>query len=288
MKVGCHVSIAGGVFNAPGRAKDLGCEIFQIFTRSPQGGKAPELTESVLENFKEEMQKAKMDEFVVHAPYFINFGSAKNNIFYGSVSVIKDELERSSLLGARFLMTHLGTYKDIGAEKGVEQVLKGLTKAIENYKGSTKFLLEIAAGAGDVIGQNFQQLEYFAQELGKYPGFGGICFDTQHAFASGYDIRSANGVEETFKEFDKIIGLKHFRMSHINDSKIELGGRKDRHDHVGDGHIGEEGFKNFLTMVAKIEKKTKEEKPLILETEHDKVKEDIAKIQAIRNSIKKT
>lgn len=285
MKVGCHVSIAGGVFNAPQRAKDLGCETFQIFSRSPRGGKAPEITDEILKNFKAEMKRTKIDEFVIHAPYYINFGSAKNNIFYGSVSVIKDELERGSVLGARYLMTHLGSYKEHGEEKGAEHVLKGLVKVVENYKGSTKFLLEIAAGAGDVIGQNFKQLEYFSKELEKYPGFGGICFDTQHAFASGYELRTPAGVKKTFDEFDKIIGLKYFRMSHINDSKIELGGKRDRHDHIGDGEIGEEGFKNFLTMLAKVEKKTKEEKPLILETEHDKVKEDIAKIKAIRDSI---
>lgn len=285
MKIGCHVSIAGGIFNAPGRAKELGCETFQIFTRSPQGGKAAPITAEIVKNFREEMEKAAMDEFVVHTPYYINFGSTAKNIYYGSVSVIKDELARASQLGARYVMTHLGTYKDVGEEKGFEQVLTGLIKVLEGYDGSAKFLLEIAAGAGSVIGANFEQLGKFNEHLKKYKGYGGICFDTQHAFSSGYEIHTAEGVAQTFKKFDKIIGLEFLRMSHVNDSKIELGGKRDRHDHIGEGHIGEAGFAHILKFFAGQEQKTKEEKPLILETEHDKVKADIERLKAIRNKI---
>ena len=282
MKIGCHVSIAGGIFNAPGRAAELGCEAFQIFTRSPQGGKAAPITAEVQQNFRQEMQKHELAECVVHTPYYINFGSTARNVFYGSVSVNRDELERASLLGARYVMTHLGTYKDVGEEKGAEQVLKGLTKILEGYDGSALFLLEIAAGAGSVIGHNFEQLGGFVKELKKYKGFGGICFDTQHAFSSGYEINTEKGIKETFKKFDKLIGLEYFRMSHMNDSKIELGGKRDRHDHIGEGHIGEDGFQTIMGFIHDLEKKTKEEKPLILETEHDKVKADIEKLKEIR------
>jgi deoxyribonuclease-4 len=286
MKIGCHVSIAGGIYNAPGRAAELGCEAFQVFTRSPQGGKAPEITKAIVQNLKEEMEKHEQSEFVVHAPYFINFGSTAKNIFYGSVSVVRDELERSSLLGARFLMTHLGTFKDIGEEKGMEQVIKGLTKVLDGYDGSTEFLLEIAAGAGSIIGDSFEELAAFVDALKGMKGFGGICLDTQHAFSSGYDIATKAGIKKTFKSFDDQIGLEYLRMSHINDSKIELGGRKDRHDHIGDGHIGVAGFKEILSFWQGHEKKTKDEKPLILETEHDKVMEDIKKLKAIRKALK--
>jgi|SRR5579872_697844 len=287
MKIGCHVSIAGGIFNAPGRAKELGCETFQVFTRSPQGGKAAPITADVQANMRAELEKNAIEEFVVHTPYYINFGSTAKNIYYGSISVVRDELERASLLGARFVMTHLGTYKDIGEEKGFEQVLNGLIKVVDDYDGSARFLLEIAAGAGSVIGGNFEQLGGFVEHLKKYKGFGGICFDTQHAFSSGYEIDTAEGVEHTFEKFDKLIGLKHLRMSHINDSKIELGGKKDRHDHIGDGHIGEQGFEHILKFWKKLEAQTKEEKPLILETEHDKVTQDIEKLKAIRDKILK-
>ncbi|MDB4939954.1 MAG: putative endonuclease 4 [Candidatus Doudnabacteria bacterium] len=286
MKIGCHVSIAGGIENAAGRAAEFGCETFQIFTRSPQGGKAPDIKESTIQNLKEEMQKHDISEFVVHAPYFINFGSIKKNIFYGSVAVVRDELERSSQLGARFLMTHLGTFKEIGEEKGMEQVIDGLQKVLKDYDGSTEFLLEIAAGAGEVIGDTFDELGRLSAELKKMKGFGGICLDTQHAFSSGYDLRTAPTIKKVFKDFDTKIGMEYLRMSHINDSKVELGGKKDRHDHIGEGHIGKTGFKEFLSFWQAHEKKTKDEKPLILETEHDKVMEDIKQLKAIRKSLK--
>ncbi|MDP2933918.1 MAG: TIM barrel protein, partial [bacterium] len=109
MKVGCHVSIAGGVDKALERAADLGCEVFQMFTRSPQGGKAPELSQQIISDFKLGMKNFGLTEAVVHTPYFINFGSANNRIFYGSVSVVRQELERASLLGAAFVITHLGS-----------------------------------------------------------------------------------------------------------------------------------------------------------------------------------
>lgn len=285
MQIGCHVSIAGGIANAPGRAKDLGCEAFQIFTRSPQGGKANPITDQVVSDFKSEMQKRGLNQFVAHAPYFINMGSAAKNIYYGSISVLRDELERSSLLGARYLMTHLGTYRDIGEEKGAEQVVAGLVKVLNGYKGSTKFLIEIAAGSGSIIGSTFEQLARFSNDLQTYPGFGGICFDTQHAFASGYAIHDQQGVKNVFEDFDKLIGLDWLRMSQVNDSKIELGGKRDRHDHIGEGKIGESGFNDFLKFWNDFESKSGEEKPLILETEHDKVIEDIIKLKQIRKQV---
>jgi len=286
MKIGCHVSIAGGIYNAPGRAAELGCECFQIFTRSPRGGKAQPITDEDVEKFKAEMKKHKQSEFVVHAPYYINFGSLAKNIFYGSASVLREELERSSKLGARYLMTHLGTFRDIGQEEGMAQVIKGLKKVLDGYKGSTEFLLEISAGAGSVIGDTFDELAEMAEALKDMHGFGGICFDTQHAFSSGYDLGSKKAVDKTFKEFDKEIGLEYFRMSHINDSKVELGSKKDRHDHIGEGHIGVDGFTEILCFIKAEEKRTKDEKPLILETEHDKVVADIKQLKAIRDALK--
>ncbi len=282
MKIGCHVSIAGGVVNAPQRAHDLGCETFQIFTRSPQGGKAPELTKAVLKEFKSEMKKYGFEYFVVHAPYFINFGSANNRTFYGSISLVREELERASLLGASYLMVHLGSFKDLGKKEGEAQVIKGLKKVLDGYKGKTLFLLEISAGAGEVIGDSFEELARFVQALKKYKTFGGICFDTQHAFASGYDLRNKAAVKKTFADFEKQIGLKYLQMSHCNDSKVELGSHKDRHEHINEGLIGKTGFAEILSFFKALEQKSKQQKLLILETEHDKVKEDIKLLKKLR------
>lgn len=277
--IGCHVSAAGGVYNAPKNAADLGCETFQIFTRPPMGGPAPDLKIEMIERFKDEMQKYKFTEFVVHCPYFVNFGSAKKQLFHGSSAIVRGELERASLLGARFVMTHLGSFKDLGQEAGMKQAKEGFEKVLAGYEGSAQFLLEIAAGSGEVIGDTFEELAELMEPLLKFKTFGGICFDTQHAFSSGYDLRTPDAVAETFKKFDKVIGLKYLRMSHINDSKADLGGRKDRHEHIGDGHIGTKGFQAFISYL-----KTKGlDLPLILETEHDKVKLDIEKLKKLRN-----
>lgn len=286
-KIGCHVSAAGGVFNAPKNAKDLGCETFQIFTRPPMGGPAPKLTPEIITQFKEEMVKYEFTDFVVHCPYFVNFGSANPRVYHGSVSVVADELKRSNSIGAKYVMTHLGSAKDLGDKKAFAQTKKYLTEVLKKYESGsdasvggakTEFLLEIAAGAGSVIGDTFEELADIMEPLTKFKTFSGICFDTQHAFSSGYDLRDKTSVAETFKKFDKIIGLKWLKMSHINDSKTELGGRKDRHDHIGDGKIGEAGFKALLEYWAS----KKLDMPLIFETEHDKVETDIKIFKKLR------
>ena len=283
-KAGAHVSMAGGVWNAPKNAEVLGCETFQIFSRSPQGGEASVIDDLVAKRFKIEMQKYNFKEFVIHCPYFINFGSSNNRVFYGSISVIQKELERGSLLGAKYVMTHLGSFKDLGEKKGIKQVKEGLKKVLQGYGGSSRFLLEIAAGSGEIIGDTFEELAEIMEPLKKMKGFGGICFDTQHAFASGYDLRDAKSVALTFAEFDKAIGLQWLKMSHINDSEVNLASRKDRHEHIGQGEIGEQGF---LEIMKYLKAKIKGNFLLILETEHDKVKQDIKILKALRNKVSK-
>lgn len=297
LKIGCHVSAAGGIWNAPKNAAVLGCETFQIFTRPPMGGPAPRIDEEAAEKFKLEMDKYEFSEFVVHAPYFVNFGSAKKNVYHGSISVVADELKRANMIGAKYVMTHLGSAKDLGEEKAFEQTRKGLVEVLKKYEeGSdasvggvkTLFLLEISAGAGSVIGDTFEELAFLMEPLVKFKTFGGICFDTQHAFSSGYDLRDDSSVTSTFKKFDKIIGLKWLKMSHINDSKVELGGRKDRHDHIGEGKIGQNGFKAILEfLISNFKFQKSAVFPLILETEHDKVKSDIKILKGLRDSLGK-
>lgn len=297
LKIGCHVSSAGGIWNAPKNAADLGCEIFQIFTRPPMGGKALPIDDLTIERFKIEMQKYGFSTFVVHTPYFINFGSSSSRIFYGSISVVREELGRASLLGAKYVMTHLGSFKDLGKKDGMKQVKEGLKKVLDGYSGSSKFLIEIAAGAGEIIGDIFEELAEIMEPIKKHKGFGGICFDTQHAWASGYDITKTDWI----KEFSKIIGLKWLKMSHINDSKEALGSHKDRHEHIGDGKIGKQGFQAFLSYLnnlstrrsggALLSSKGETNKvaygcfPLILETKADKIKADIKILKAIRDKI---
>ncbi len=276
MLFGAHVSVAGGVQNAPINASAIGCEVFQIFTRSPQGGNVPELTDQNIKEFLKNCKKYKQKEWYVHTPFFINFSSANPRIKYASISVVREELERASLLKAKYLMTHLGSYKDLGKEKGLLQVVDSLDKMLTGYKGQTEFLIEISAGSGEIIGDTFEEIAEIIHhpKLKKYKI--GVCFDTQHAFASGYDLRNELTVKKTFTEFDKVIGLENLKMSHCNDSLTEMGSHKDRHAHIGQGLIGKSGFEAIVN-----NKKLKDIN-FILETEHDLIVEDLKLLKKIR------
>jgi deoxyribonuclease-4 len=245
MHIGAHVSIAGGAEQAPLNAAKAGCECFQMFTRSPRGGPAPVLDNEVVSQFKENCQKYKISNYYIHTPYYINLASSNNRIRFGSIKVIREDLERSSLLGAKALMTHLGSSKDLGKEQALIKVIEGVKKILDGYKGITQFLIENSAGAGGtIIGDKFEDIGAIIKALPKYDI--GVCFDTCHAFVSGYDLRTKQAVEKTLENFDKLIGLSKLRLIHANDTKTDLGSHIDRHEHIGYGKIGPEGFKVLL------------------------------------------
>jgi len=277
-KIGAHVSMAQGIDNAPGRAAALGCETFQCFTRSPQGGPAPVLTPEIVARFKDRMKEFEMETFYIHAPYYINFASLKNNVRYGSISVIHQELERGSVLGARYVMAHIGSHNDQTLEEAIEKSSKAIEKALDGYEGSTEFLIEISAGAGKILGDTFDEIGEIIRPIKELSGFGGVCFDTCHAFASGYDFRTADGTRETLASFDKEIGLPFLKLSHVNDSKFDLAQHYDRHEHIGKGFLGIEGIGNILN--------TKDFSRIdwILETEDVDRKKDVQALKKIRSN----
>lgn len=267
--IGAHVSIAGGIWNAPERAAALGCECFQMFTRSPQGGPAPALTDEIIAKFRRACETHGQQLWVVHTPYYINLASKEERTRQASVRVIREELERASLIGATYVMTHLGSARDVGKEQGRAYVIEGLNRVLDGYTGSAQFLIEISAGAGKAIGSTFEQIATIieAVEAGlethqlETRQLVGVCFDTQHAFGSGYDLRTPEAVTETLQKFDATIGLSRLKMSHVNDSKVALGEHKDRHEHIGHGHIGTDGIRAF------VQSQALNNLPLILETE---------------------
>ena len=274
MNIGCHVSIAGGVQNAPQRAHDLGCEVMQIFTRAPQGGPAPELTTEIIKEFSLRVSRYAIRDTYIHTPYYINFASANNRIRYGSTKAVRDELERGSLLGAKYVMTHLGSAKDLGGEEATKKVIEMLEKTLEGYEGSTKLLLENSAGTGMIIGDDLQELAEIIKKV-KNPAIAGICLDTQHSFASGYNWLD---FDTTIARIDKEIGIDKIKLFHANDSQTLFNSNRDRHAHIGEGQIGADAFKNIVAFAQK------NDIDMILETEHDKVKEDIEALKKIRNT----
>lgn len=279
MKIGAHVSAAGGIFNAPLNAASIGCETFQVFSRSPQGGPAPKLTDEVLAQFKANMKAKGFDRFVIHTPYYINFASTTPRVRYGSISIVRDELERGSLLGASYVVTHLGSTKDAGPELGFHKTWRSLQRILDGYKGSTKLLLELSAGAGDLVGGSFEELADLlkhAESASKYRGHLGICLDTCHAFAAGYDIRTAAGVAAMLKEITQTVGIRRVQLIHANDSKFGLNEHKDRHEHIGKGKIGREAFRTLLHTASL---KTVD---MIVETPPDGVQDDIAFLKKLK------
>lgn len=275
--IGLHVSIAGGIQNAPLNAVEKKCETFQYFTRSPRGGPAPEITKEVVTEFLDNCQKNNITKYYIHTPYYINFASSKVRTRHGSVEVVRQELERGSKLKTTALMTHLGSSKDFGKKKSLDMVVAGLRKSLQGYKGSTQFLLENSAGAGGtVIGDKFEDLNYILKSLKQYDI--GVCFDTCHGFVSGYDMRDKKAVNKMLKEFDKYIGLSKLILIHANDAKEELGSNKDRHEHIGDGKIGKEGFQILMQHPAL------KNVDFILETPHDgKEIKDLNLLKKYRN-----
>ena len=272
MLIGTHVSIAGGIEKAPARAAAEGATCFQIFTRSPQGGSALPLTPELIKKFKAACQEFGFTEWYVHTPYFINLasGQLRNRAF--TVQVVRGELERASALGAKYVMTHLGSARETGKARGLKLVAQGLRQVLRGYRGSAGLLLEISAGAGETVGSRFADLGWLLKQV---PAVTGICFDTEHAFAAGYELRTLAGIRQTFKEFDASIGLRYLKMSHVNDSKVALGAQVDRHEHIGQGHIGQAGFRLLL------QKSPLQDIPLILETEPDDREQDVALLKKL-------
>lgn len=261
--IGAHISAAGEISQAPLRAIIAGCECFQFFSRPPQGGPGKELTQKLIDAFKLNSKNNNLESYI-HAPYYINLASEKNNIFYNSIKIIREELNRGSLLNVKYVMVHIGSSKELGEKNGLKKAINGLSEIMKGYKGSTKLLLENSAGAGAIIGGTFEELAMiiYSTKLKKYPL--GVCFDTAHAFASGYDLRNNETVTSTFKQFDKIVGKEKLKLIHANDSLVEFNSKKDRHTNIGKGKIGLEGFKAIVTYAKK------QKINLILETPHNR------------------
>ena len=277
MKFGAHVSSAGGLWNAPINAAAIGCEVFQFFSRPPQGGNPPPITAEVTEKFRAACAERGFDECWIHAPYIINFASTDERIRGASIRIIREELERGSALGVRGVMFHPGSAKDVTPEEALGLVANGLKSVLDGYQGDCRPLIEISAGAGRVIGSSFEEIAGILDRLDDERV--GVCFDTAHAFASGYDLRDASAVKATFDAFDRAIGLERLALSHCNDSKVVLGARKDRHENLGTGFIGLEGFKALFA-----EPRLKD-LSWIVETPPEFQASDVEKLKQLRASL---
>ncbi|RMF31696.1 MAG: deoxyribonuclease IV [Candidatus Nitrosothermus koennekii] len=275
LKLGVHVSIAGSIDQAVDRALSLNCTAFQIFTRNPRGWKGKPLDDEEADRFKEKVKKSKINinSICVHMPYLPNLASPKEEQYKRSVEVLVDEAKRCEMLGIKYLVIHLGSHLNAGVDVGMRNIVNACIKASEVSK--TIILLENMAGQKNSIGSKFDELRRLLDMLDDKNRFG-ICFDTCHAFAAGYDIRDADKVIE---EFDNKVGFENIKIVHLNDSKSDLGLNSDRHEHIGLGYIGEDGFKKILHSKLR-------QLPLILETPIDKRRDDIGNLNKVKELAK--
>ena len=275
MKFGTHVSIAGGLENAPGRAFELGCECFQLFTRSPRGGKPSRLDDEVIGEFTAECKKYGFENYYVHTPYFINLASIDKKVRNNSIRLIREDLERSSLLKVSCVMTHLGSSKGMTRDESIRNVAESVLKILDDYEGSSRLLLENSAGQGDTIGDKFEELEQILDLVNNNDL--GICLDTAHMFGAGYDLRTPEALEQSLKQIDSTFGTERIKLIHGNDSKVGLGERKDRHEFIGEGKIGVGGFE------AIINNKKLKGLDLIVENPPEEVAKDIKLLKKLRD-----
>lgn len=276
MRVGAHVSISGSLDAAIDNALERECSAFQIFTRSPRSWNAKEISDKDAITFREKMAGSKIDRLatVAHMPYLPNLASPDASSYTKSVNTLIEEVERCGKIGIPYLVAHLGSHMGTGEEKGIKQLIGAFSKAAD-VKNDVIILLENTAGQKNSVGSDFKQWAEIFSKLKPKNRFG-VCFDTCHAFAYGYDLRTENTVEETFKKFDDIVGFENLKILHLNDSKGEIGCNLDRHEHIGLGKIGEKG------MAAVIKIANKKKIPIILETPIDDTRDDFANIRKVK------
>ncbi|WP_457576567.1 deoxyribonuclease IV [Desulfomarina sp.] len=280
LKLGAHESVAGGLYRAFERIERVGGKALQIFTRNQRQWKPADLQENEVDLFRQAWNKNNIP-VVSHASYLINFATGKKELLEKSVNAFILELQRCSRLGIKHVVLHPGSHGGDGVEVGLERVVAGLDRAMEESETEVGVLIETTAGQGTGLGRTFEELA-FILDNSKNKERLGICVDTCHIFAAGYDIRSRESYTRTCAQLEETVGLARVKFIHLNDSKKELASRVDRHEHIGKGAIGIEGFENLLNdpRLNKI--------PMTLETpKGDDLQEDIENLATLRTLIRR-
>ncbi len=241
MKVGAHVSIAGGVHNAVENQIEIGGNCGQIFTHSPQVWDHGSIEEDEAEQFRSETAATELGPWVIHSSYLVNLCTPKDDLRAKSIDSMQQEVDAAVRLGVPYVNVHLGAHTGAGVEGGLDNAASALD-ALDVPEDVT-VLVESDAGSGTKLGGQFEHLAGVLDRCGLDLD---VCLDTAHAFAAGYDLSTREGVEETVAEFDDVVGLEHLQCIHLNDSKHACGTNKDEHAHVGEGEIGVEGMRAIL------------------------------------------
>jgi deoxyribonuclease-4 len=245
-----------------------------MFSRNPRGWDSKKLASRTVESFRNKLRESGIWPVFIHAPYLLNLASPKDDVYVKSVNVLKDELHRALELGVPYVVTHLGSHLGYGKMEGFKRIAKAVNTSLSSVENGAILLLENTAGTKNSMGSTFEDIAHILSKIESSDRIG-VCFDTSHAFAAGYDLVSRGAVEYTLQRLDKVVGLEKLRLVHLNDSKGALGSRIDRHEHIGMGMIGEQGFRNILQSRLR-------QLPLILETPIDDRRNDIGNLEKVR------
>ncbi len=245
MRFGFHVSIAGGFARVTARALELGCETMQLFTRNPRGWKPKPVDSDDAGRFRKDVKDAGISPVFVHAPYLPNLASTGAIEVRRSVEALAEDMARCRMLGVNYLVVHVGRAGVASAEEALPAVAANINRVFEQSPGPVKLLLENTAGMGSEVGYRFDQVAAVIERVEDRDRVG-IVLDTAHLFEAGYELRTASGLDETLREFDREVGFGRLHMLHLNDSKTGLGFRVDRHWHIGKGEIGTEAFRRIV------------------------------------------
>ncbi|MEI2691128.1 MAG: deoxyribonuclease IV [Anaerolineae bacterium] len=276
-----RASSAGGVSKASERGHSIGCDTIQIFTRNQYRWASKPLDPAEIERWRAASQETGIILVVSHASYLINLGSPDDALWEKSIDALLDELQRAEMLGLLGVVLHPGAHMEQGEEVGIARVAAGLVRAhAATASFRTLTLLEITAGQGTTLGYKFEHLVAMRQQVAD-PARVAVCFDTCHAFAAGYDFRTAEDYAAMIDAFDRTIGLDLLKCFHLNDSKGTLGNRKDRHEQIGQGGIGLSGFAHIFNDARF------DGIPMLLETEKsDDLHEDIENLAVLRRLVR--
>jgi deoxyribonuclease-4 len=275
--VGAHVSASGGVENAPVNAREIGAKAFALFTKNQRQWFSNPLTKASIKAFRENCERYDFKPFQIlpHDSYLINLGHPENEALEKSRASFLDEMQRCEQLGLDRLNFHPGSHlKAISEEECLSRIAESVNIVLDKTRGVTA-VIENTAGQGTNMGHKFEQLKFMIDKVEDKSRVG-ICIDTCHAFTSGYNIKTPEGYEETFNQFDKIVGFNYLKGMHINDSKKELASRVDRHDNIGKGLLGDDIFRLVMN------DSRFDDMPLILETPEESLwKEEIERLYSL-------
>ncbi|RKX21966.1 MAG: deoxyribonuclease IV [Candidatus Zixiibacteriota bacterium] len=281
MPLGAHMSIAGGLFNAPGFGRKATCDVIQVFTKSSNQWKAKMLTDEDVQKFFDAQKETGVKVACAHDSYLINLASPDDTLHQKSYDAFKIELERCHLLKIPYLVMHPGSHVGSGEEAGLKKIAQSFNRLFDELPDNKTIVCqETTAGQGTNLGYRFEQLA-LVMDMVEDKKRMAVCLDTCHIFAAGYLIKDEKDYKKTMKEFNQILGLKKLKVIHINDSKKPFASRVDRHEHIGEGYLGLEPFRHILNdnRLKKI--------PKILETpKGDDLKEDIENLGKLRSLIR--